>query len=102
MNAKDLLLQELHDAYSGDDEMSLQASLGDLSPEEAAWRLNDRTWTVAEIVYHVASCEIEYCQQGFGQGIEYDRPLDDLSRLLALLDQHCLEPPDNLDVLGSP
>ena len=64
MNAKELLLKELNNAYSGDDEMSLHASLGHLTPEEAAWRLNDKIWTVAEIVYHVASCEIEYCRQG--------------------------------------
>jgi hypothetical protein len=87
MNVKELLLTQLRDAYSGDDEMSLLASLGDLSPEEAAWRLNDKTWTVAEIVYHVASCEIDYCMQGFGQGIEYGRSLDDVPGLLALLDQ---------------
>jgi hypothetical protein len=97
VNAKQLLLKQLHDAYSGDDEMSLQASLGDLSPEEAAWRLNDTTWTMAEIVYHIASCEIEYCRQGFDAGVEYDKPLDSVPRLLALLDRahellvHCLQ-----------
>jgi hypothetical protein len=97
MNAKELLRKELSDAYAGDDEMSLQASLGDLAPEEAGWRLNDTTWTVAEIVYHVASCEIEYCRQGFGQGFEYGKPLDDVPQLLALLDRahtllvRCLE-----------
>jgi uncharacterized damage-inducible protein DinB len=97
MNAKDLLLKELSDAYSGDDEMSLQASLGDLTAEEAAWRLNETTWTVAEILYHVASCEIEYCRQGFDQGFEYGKALDDLPQLLVLLDRahgllvRCLE-----------
>jgi uncharacterized damage-inducible protein DinB len=85
MNAKELLLKQLNDAYSGDDEMSLQASLGDLTPEEAAWRLNDKTWTIAEIVHHIASCEIEYCRQGFGQGVEYDKLLGDVPRLLELL-----------------
>ena len=34
MNTKQLLLKQLSDVYSGDDEMSLQASLGDLTPEE--------------------------------------------------------------------
>ena len=87
MNAKELLLKQLDDVHSGDDEMSLQASLSDLTPKEAAWRLNDTTWTVAEIVYHIASCEVEYCRQGFGQVIEYDKPLDDVPALLALLDQ---------------
>jgi hypothetical protein len=105
MNAKELLLKQLQDCYSGDDEMSLQASLGDLTLEEAAWRLNDKTWTVAEILYHIASCEIEYCRQGFGQGFEYDKLLGDVPRLLALLDRahellvRCLQerPKEDLD-----
>jgi hypothetical protein len=87
MKAKQLLLKQLHDAYSGDDEMSLQASLGDLSQEEAGWRLNDTTWTMEEILYHVAACEIEYCRQGFGQGLTYGRPIGDIEGMLELLDQ---------------
>ena len=107
MNVKELLLKQLDDVYSGDDEMSLHASLGDLAPEEAARRLNDTTWTVAEILYHAASCEIEYCRQGFGQGIEYDKPLDDLPRLLDLLERahgllvRCLQG-CSLDALDQP
>ena len=46
MNAKELLLKLLHDCYVGDDEMSLQASLADLTAEEASWRMNDTTWEV--------------------------------------------------------
>ena len=91
MNAKQLLLKQLHDAYSGDDEMSLLASLGDLSAEEAGRRLNDTTWTIGEILYHVYSCEIEYCKQGFGRAIDpdgvYDKPLEDVAALLGRLDQ---------------
>jgi hypothetical protein len=87
MNVKQLLLKQLHDCYAGDDEMSLQASLADLTPQEAAWRMNDTTWTIAEILYHLYSCEIEYCAQGFGQSIPYDKPLDDVLDLLSLLDQ---------------
>jgi uncharacterized damage-inducible protein DinB len=87
MNAQELLLKQLHDSYLGDDEMSLQASLADLTAEEAFWRMNDTTWTIAEILYHLYSCEIEYCKQGFGQSIPYDKPLDDVAALLDLLDQ---------------
>jgi uncharacterized damage-inducible protein DinB len=87
VNAKALLLKQLHDCYSGDDEMSLLASLGDLTAEEAGWRLNDTTWTIAEILYHLYSCEIEYCKQGFDQSISYDKPLGDVAALLSLLDQ---------------
>lgn len=87
MNTRQLLLKQLQDAHSGDDEMSLQASLADLTVEELGWRMNDTTWTIGEILYHLYSCEIEYCKQGFGQSIPYDRPLDDVGALLALLDQ---------------
>jgi uncharacterized damage-inducible protein DinB len=105
LNAKPLLLVQLHDAYAGDHEMSLQASLGDLSQEEASWRMNDTTWTIEEIVYHVAACEIEYCRQGFGKGLAHGKPLGDIAQGLELLDQahalllDCLEalPEEALD-----
>jgi hypothetical protein len=87
VNAKELLLNQVHDAFEGDDEMSLKASLGDLTPQEAAWRLNDTTWTIEEIVYHVASCEIEYCRQGFDQAVAYERTVGDLEATLTLLDR---------------
>jgi uncharacterized damage-inducible protein DinB len=87
LDAKQLLLKQLHDAYERDDEMSLQASLGDLSQEEASWRMNETTWTIEEIVYHVAACEIEYCRQGFGQGMDYDKPIGDIDQGLELLDR---------------
>jgi uncharacterized damage-inducible protein DinB len=84
VNAKELLLKELCDAYSGDDEMSLQVSLGDLSPQEASWRMNKTTWTIQEILYHVATCEIEYCRQGFEKGLDY-KSLGDIQQMLDLL-----------------
>jgi uncharacterized damage-inducible protein DinB len=87
LNAKRLLIKQLHDAFSGDDEMSLQASLGNLSQEEASWRMNDTTWTIQEILYHVAACEIEYCRQGFGRGLEYDKPIGDIEQMQKLLNR---------------
>ena len=87
MTAKDLLLKELHDAFSGDDEMSLKASLGNLTQAEASRRLNETTWTIEEILYHIASCEVEYCRQGFGKAIEYDKPMGDIDEMLALVDK---------------
>jgi hypothetical protein len=105
VKAKDLLLKQLHDSYAGDDEMSLQASLADLTLEEAAWRMNATTWTIAEIVFHLYSCEIEYCKQGFEQSVLYGKPPGDVAALLGFLDQahallvHCLEacPEEALD-----
>jgi hypothetical protein len=85
MKAKELLVKQLHDAFSGDDEMSLQASLSDLSQEEASWRMNDTTWPIEEILYHVAACEIEYCRQGFGKGLEYGKPFGEVEGMLDLL-----------------
>ena len=60
---------------------------GSRSPEEASWRLNDRTWTVDEIVYHIASCEIEYCRQGFDAAEAYERTVGDVAQSIALLDR---------------
>jgi hypothetical protein len=105
MKAKELLLKQLHDAFSGDDEMSLQASLGDLPQEEASWRMNEATWTIEEILYHVASCEIEYCCQGFGKGLEYGKPIGEVDQVLKVLNEAhvhlvgCLEacPEEGLD-----
>jgi hypothetical protein len=65
LRAKELLLKQLHDVYSGDDEMSLQASLGDLSQAEASWRMNDTTWTIEEILFHVPPCEHPWGQRVF-------------------------------------
>jgi len=87
LNTKQLLLVQLHDAYAGDDEMSLQASLGDLLQEEASWRMNETSWTIEEILYHVAACEIEYCRQGFGRDMEHGRPIGDVGQGLKLLDE---------------
>ncbi|MFC1716508.1 DinB family protein [Candidatus Poribacteria bacterium] len=61
MTAKKLIIKQMDDAFSGDDEMSLKASLGKLTQEEASWRPNDKTWTIEEIIYHIAYWKIEYC-----------------------------------------
>jgi hypothetical protein len=63
---KELLLNQLHDAFASSVEMSLLCSVSDLTQEEAEWRLNATTWTIEEILFHVASCKVEYCKQAFG------------------------------------
>ena len=88
MNVKELLLKETHEAFSANEEMSLMASIQRLTQEEASWRLNDTTWTIEEILYHVASCKIEYCKQGFGKWDgNYDKPLGEVHRAIELLDR---------------
>ena len=65
MGAKDLLIHQTKLAFSEDPEMSLMISIQGLAAETAAKRLNDRIWTIEEIVFHVAFWKIEYCRQGF-------------------------------------
>jgi uncharacterized damage-inducible protein DinB len=106
MNTKELLTKQTKEAFEG--EMSLMSALRDLSQEEASWRLNDKTWTIEEIVYHVASCKIEYCKQGFGKwDTDYPKPVGELDAMLALLAKaqdhlvHCLSD-CTLEDLGRP
>lgn len=95
VHVKKSLLKQTDQAFSGNDEMSLKAFLSDLSQEEASWRFNDTTWTIEEILYHVASCKIEYCRQGFGKWqSDYGKPLGRIDRMMELLDraqEHLLE-----------
>jgi hypothetical protein len=98
MNVKQFLLKQTQEAYAGDPEMSLKVALEGLTQAEAAWRINETTWTIEEILYHVASCKIEYCRQGFGRWTEeYAQPTGDIEPMLALLSRahehlvQCLE-----------
>lgn len=82
---KDLLLQQTHDAFAGSKEMSLLCSLNDLTQAEAEWRLNPTAWTIEEILYHVASCKLEYCKQAFGKGrAEISKPFGDIRQMIEL------------------
>ena len=49
--------------------------------------MNATTWTIEEILYHMAECEIEYCRQGFGKGLEYSKPIGDIEQMCKLLDK---------------
>lgn len=88
MSQKDLLLDQTHLAYSGDPEMSLKASLEGITQEIASRELCPESWTIEEMVFHVASAKIEYCKQGFGQWTGgYDKPLGDIEQIIRLLDR---------------
>ena len=98
MTAIELLLKQTHESFAENDEMSLKAALTGLTQEEASWRFNETTWTIEEILYHVASAKIEYCKQGFGRWREaYAKPHGDIDGLIRLLDRaqahlvQCLE-----------
>jgi len=64
---KELLRTQTEDAFVRSEEMSLLCSVKDLTQTEAEWRLNPTIWTIEEILYHVASCKLEYCTQAFGK-----------------------------------
>jgi len=86
MDTKELLTKQTNEAFEG--EMSLMGALQGLSQEEVSWRLNDTTWTIEEIIYHVAACKIEYCKQGFGKwDFEYSTTEGDIQASLGLLNK---------------
>lgn len=98
MNAKELLCKQTHEAFAGNDEMSLKVALRRLSQAEAAWQPNRETASIEQIVHHVAACKVMYCKQAFGDcSLEDDVPVGDLGKTLDWLDraqQHlteCLE-----------
>ena len=85
---KELLLKQTYDAFAGSEEMSLLCSLKDLTQPEAEWRLNSTTWTIEEILYHVASCKLEYCKQAFGKWTkEIPTSFGDIQKMLDLTRQ---------------
>jgi hypothetical protein len=98
MTTKDLLVEQTHLAYAGDPEMSLKASLAGVTDAIASRTLVDQSWTIEEIVYHLASCKIEYCRQGFGRWTDTcEKPAGSFARMIDLLDRaqthlsECLE-----------
>ncbi len=82
---KDVLLTQVADAFDGNPEMSLLCSVQNLPEGEAEWKLNDTTWSIEEILFHVASCKIHYCKQGFGlwQGT-IPKPFGDVKQMIDL------------------
>jgi uncharacterized damage-inducible protein DinB len=82
---KNLLLLQTIDAFEKNPEMSLLSSLEDLSQKEAEWRLNDTTWSIEEILYHVASIKIFYCKQGFSKWNDpEEKPFGDISAMIEM------------------
>lgn len=82
---KDLLIMQTIDAFEVDPEMSLLSSVQNLTQPESEWKLNETTWTIEEILYHVASCKILYCQQGFARWSEpVEKPFGNIQAMLEL------------------
>lgn len=69
LTAKQLLLQQTADAFSGRPDMSLMAALDGVSPEQALWQLDDASASIEQLVRHVAWAKSFYCREGFGRAM---------------------------------
>ena len=75
MTANELLRHQTQLAFDRDTEMSMKASLRDVTEEMANWKDGGAlTKSIAEIVWHVAWAKLWYCQQAFGLDTEVDEP----------------------------
>jgi len=74
MTGKQLLLDHTTSAFSGRADMSLMASLKDITQEEASWRPDDSTPTAEQLVRHVAWAKTKYCHDGFGAAMVLQDP----------------------------
>ena len=74
------------EAFEENGEMSLLCSLAGLTQQEAEWKLTPTTWTIEEILYHVASAKIEYCRQAFPPAAVAvtPTPFGDIRRMIEL------------------
>ena len=83
MTTKELLDKQTRAAFDGDDEMSLQAAIWQMTPAEAAWKPNDETGTIEDILHHLAWCKVMYAAKAFGDcPVEEDVPVGDLARTI--------------------
>jgi DinB family protein len=69
ISTKDLLIKQTAEAFNGRPDMSIMASLKDVTQEEASWRPNETTPTIEQIVRHVAWAKSRYCFEGFGKAM---------------------------------
>jgi hypothetical protein len=66
LTAKQLLIKQTAEAFSGRPDMPLMASLEGITQEEASWRPDGTTPCIEEIVRHIAWAKSRFCQRGFG------------------------------------
>lgn len=78
MTLKDLLRDQLTDAYDGRPDMSLLAALEGITDAEAAWNPPDRVAGIApsidQIVRHVAWAKASFCAEGFARPMPVTDP----------------------------
>jgi hypothetical protein len=75
LTAKQLLIKQTAEAFSGRPDMPLMAALQGVTQEEASWRPDENTPSIEQIVRHVAWAKSRFCHRGFGTPIVLDDPL---------------------------
>jgi uncharacterized damage-inducible protein DinB len=63
--AKQLLLKQTAEAFSGRPDMSIMASLKEITQAEASWRPDATVPSIEQIVRHVAWAKSRFCFEGF-------------------------------------
>jgi len=66
LTAKQLLLKQTAEAFSGRPDMPLMATLEGITQKQASWQPDLSVPTIEQIVRHVAWAKSHYCHQGFG------------------------------------
>jgi uncharacterized damage-inducible protein DinB len=69
IGVKELLIKQTSEAFNGRPDMSIMASLKEITQEEAAWRPSETVPTIEQIVRHVAWAKSRYCFEGFGKAM---------------------------------
>jgi uncharacterized damage-inducible protein DinB len=66
-SAKDLLIKQTAEAFSGRPDMPMMAALAGITQQEASWRPDSSTPSIEQLVRHIAWAKSRFCQQGFGK-----------------------------------
>ena len=74
LTAKELLLKQTAEAFSGRPDMPLIAALEGITPAEASWRPDAATPSIEQLVRHLAWAKSRYCHEAFGRPMVVDDP----------------------------
>ena len=74
LTAKQLLLKQTAEAFSGRPDMPLMASLVAMTQEEASWQPDEATPSIEQLVRHLAWAKSRYCYEAFGRPMVLDDP----------------------------
>jgi len=69
LTAKQLLLKQTAEAFSGRPDMPLMAALSGITQEEASWRPDGMTPSIEQLVRHIAWAKSRFCEQGFARAM---------------------------------